>query len=458
MPAVTDADRLTSSPAGVIASSHPSCTEQISVHSLITNRPIKYPIFDANGLLLLAEGSVITTKFKELLRARDITQVRMHDDDVRAATLTEHSDSDKIPEVRFDPELTAKLDRIIESGNLFVANTGDALVEQMNRIGCRGYNRKERERVIGSHRKASAALDGCLQDALRGNPVDGKQLLNTTGQYLTATMSDADCVLSVVLEVGDDTRLSNHCLRMSVLAMAIGIEMGLDEQNTRTLGLCGLLHDWGMVKVPQAIRDAKRILSEGDFVAIKRHPIHTLELLEKVKDLPPIVPLVTYQVHERPDGNGYPRGRRMRETHLFARILGVADAYLALTSPRPYRGALMPYAAMECLITQASQRCFDPGVVKALLQIMSLFPIGSYVVLSNGTVARVLRRSGSEYGKPIVQIVAGPDGTKVPESDETATYDLSTSSDLHVVQALPTPGEHQLALSPELVTIKREPV
>ena len=124
-----------------------SRTEAISVHCLITNRPIRFPIYDANRLLLLAEGSLITTKFRELLRARNITQVRLHDEDVRAVTLTEQFASGTLPEVGFDNDLTAKLHRIIESGNLLVANSGDALIDQMNRCGCRGYNREERERV-----------------------------------------------------------------------------------------------------------------------------------------------------------------------------------------------------------------------------------------------------------------------------------------------------------------------
>ena len=431
--------------------------EAVAVQHLITNRPVKFPIHDTDGLLLLAEGSLLTTRLKAHLRARNISEVLLHPEDVQTVTLAEHSVSEDALQGGFDTELTAKLDRIIESGSLFVSNSGPALADQMSRRGCTGYERGERDHIADVHREVRKALDGCLQDALRGKSVDGKKFLNTTGQYLTAMMSDADCVLSAVLEV-DDSELSDHCLQMSLLGMAIGIEIGLDDENTRTLGLCGLLHDWGMVRVPEAIRQAKHVLSDAEFVAIKRHPIHALDMLEKVTGISSTVPLAAYQVHERLDGSGYPRGRRQHETHIFARILGVADAYLALTSPRPYRPALMPYAAMECLITQSSQGSFDPKIVKALLQIMSLFPIGSYVVLNDGSVARVLRRSGSEYGTPVVQIVTRQDGTKVPADDENAIYNLANSTDLHVVQALPAPNKNQIGLRPEIVKIHREPV
>ncbi|MBC8351411.1 MAG: HD domain-containing protein [Planctomycetes bacterium] len=457
---VTDAAPDADTVRGVDAQSAPDQvrTEAVPVQSLITNRPIKFPIYDTGGLLLLAEGSLITTKFKELLRARGVAEVLLHEEDVQSVTLAGHAISSKSPHPGFDTELTAKLDQIIESGNLFVANSGEALVNQMISRGCRGYDREERDRVVDVHRDASAALDECIQDALRGKSVDCKQLMDTTGQYLTAMMSDADCVLSVVMEVGDDTILADHCLQMSMLGMAIGIEMGLDDENSRTLGLCGLLHDWGMVRVPESIRNATHILSDGDFVAIKKHPIHALEMLEKITGIPSTVPLAAYQVHERPNGTGYPRARRQHETHVFARILGVADAYLALTTARPYRHALMPYAAMECLITQASQNCFDPKIVKSLIQIMALFPIGSYVVLNDGSVARVLRRSGKEYGRPIVQLLKRQDGSELAEDDESAIVNLAETTSLHVVQALPTPGATQIALSPEIVKINRDPI
>ena len=89
---------------------------------------------------------------------------------------------------------------------------------------------------------------------------------------------------------------------------------------------------------------------------------------------------------------------------------------------------------------------------------MALFPIGSYVVLSDGSAARVLRRSGKEYGQPVVQVVTGPDGTKVSAENESAIHDLAESLDLQVVQALPTPGQDQIGLSPDVVNVNREPV
>ena len=425
----------------------------VSVKQLITGRRIRCPINDKSGVLLLATGSLITAKFKAHLRARGITDVEVQDEDVEQVTLSGVAEESP-PLLRVDSELTDKLDEMIENGKLFVANAGDAFANEMVFQGCKAYDDEARQKIVDTHAKASESLDFLIRDALRGATVEGEELLSTAGSYLTAMMADADCVLDTVLEVGRDVNLSNHCLRLALTGMAIGIELGLNEEHLKTLGLSGLVHDWGMIQVSEEVRNAPRLLAAADFVAIERHPIYSLEMLENVKGLPSEVPLVAYQVHERADGSGYPRNRTESRTHMFARILGVADVYLALTSPRPHRKALMPYSAMECIVRQASRGVFDRNVVRALLHAMTLFPIGSYVVLNDASVARVLRRSGKDFGQPIVQRISSCDGSEIEDSSD-AIIDLASSEQLEIIQALPTPGMDEAEFTEEVLSPKR---
>jgi hypothetical protein len=121
----------------------------------------------------------------------------------------------------------------------------------------------------------------------------------------------------------------------------------------------------------------------------------------------------------------------------------VADIFTALRSPRPYRAPLMPYAAMECLIRQAREHYVEPDVVRALLRIQSLFPLGSFVTLSDGSVARVLRSNRDDYTRPVVQRVQESNG-KFSQPQEGVLIDLR-SSPLTIRQALPTPGTKEVA-------------
>jgi hypothetical protein len=178
--------------------------------------------------------------------------------------------------------------------------------------------------------------------------------------------------------------------------------------------------------------------------------MYTLRLLEKLCGIPGVVPVVAYQVHECPNGSGYPQGRPRDRIHIMARILSVSDRYDALVSPRPFRPPLTPYAAMECLLRQAASGDVDPDVVRALLMVQSLFPIGSYVTLSDGSTARVLRRNGDKFSHPIVRIIKDSEGKDVPENSALAIIDLSAAG-LNVVQALPNPGSNAVNLTPQIL-------
>ncbi|MCA9099329.1 MAG: hypothetical protein KDA36_13125, partial [Planctomycetaceae bacterium] len=278
---------------------------------------------------------------------------------------------------------------------------------------------------------------------LKGGRVDGAGIAGMTANFLSDLTSDTDSLMSVAFEARSDAALADDSLKTSMYGMAIALEMGLDAENIRKIGLIGIVQNWGMVRVPKAIRYCERSLTDKEFLEIKRHPIYTLEMLEKISGFSAVVPLVAYQMHEQINGRGYPRGRSGKSIHQYARILQVADAYVAMTSPRPYRQPLMPYVAMSSLLGYTKIRKFDPEVVRAFLLTMALFPIGSVVVLEDSRVAVVYRRNGNNYNQPIVKILQNPDGTLADPNDPAAIVDLSEAG-IQVVQALPTPGRNEL--------------
>jgi hypothetical protein len=143
--------------------------------------------------------------------------------------------------------------------------------------------------------------------------------------------------------------------------------------------------------------------------------------------------MVAYQMHERCDGSGYPRGHKGIHIHRLAKIAAVADVFVALVSPRPHRAPLMPYIAMETVLRDGTDGLYDASVVRGLLNTVSLFPLGSFVALNDRREARALRARGAAYHKPVVEVWnAGARNTEV--------IDLSEHKDLKVVRALATPS------------------
>ncbi|QDV50813.1 HD-GYP domain-containing protein [Gimesia fumaroli] len=427
-------------------------TVSIRVEDLIVGRKINNPIYDSNGVLLLAAGSVVNSRFKQLLRDRNMPDVNIHNQDAAAVSLSAAFSGDSALDPGqgiFSTELTEKLDKLIESGSMFVANTGPAVRDSMVIHGCKGYDQEHREKLFEQQQEFGESLDGMMRGALNGDVPKGSEIAGMAASYLTQLTADADSVISAAAEAGKDETLSQHCLQMSLLGMAIGTELNLDETNVRNIGLCGLVHDWGMVRVQDKIGSWRRKLNPIDRMEVQKHPIFSLEMLEDVAGIPSVVPVVCYQVHEQPNGLGYPRNRTQNMIHMFARILNVAHCYVSLTTSREDRPALMPYAAMEYLLRQTNDKTIDSAPMRALLNLLSLFPVGSFVTLTDGSAARVIRRNQNLYTSPIVQIIQTADGKAADPMDPDNILDLNKSHH-EIDQALPTPGKDEIDLSSEL--------
>lgn len=133
-----------------------------------------------------------------------------------------------------------------------------------------------------------------------------------------------------------------HSLNVCLLAINVAAAYGYSEKQVLEIGMGALVHDMGMLLVPEAIRLKKGRLSEDEWYEIRKHPIVALHLLQKLKNLPERIPYIAYQVHERENATGYPRRHGSPNIHRFAKMVEVADIYEALTSPRPHRPAYLP--------------------------------------------------------------------------------------------------------------------
>lgn len=421
----------------------------VGVDELIVGRPLKFPVHDEQGVLLLAEGQLITAEFKNKLKAHRVNSVKLNSDDANRVTLRQVTSPSAPLAVAIDTELAKKIDAVIDGGLVTVTNKGPAVKGSIVYLGRKAYDKAQRKELLSQHEKNGDALGQLMTEALHGNCLDGTCVSMMAAEYLKQMTTDVDNTLTSTSDLMKDESIIARSVEVSLLAMALGVEMGLDATNIRDIGITGLVHDWGMMKVPEVIRKYDRKLSPVEQIEIKKHPIHSLEMLQRVSSLPSIVSVVAYQVHERVNGKGYPRGRRGNSIHLFARILQTADTYVALTSNRTYRQALMPYAAMECLVRMAKDRLVCPDVMKAMLKVMCLFPLNSFVQLTDGSIAKVLRRNHDHYTQPIVQRIQTAEGEPVDAMDLANILDLKDNP-IQVRQALPTPGKTEVGLTAEI--------
>jgi HD-GYP domain-containing protein (c-di-GMP phosphodiesterase class II) len=211
-----------------------------------------------------------------------------------------------------------------------------------------------------------------------------------------------------ILKVMQTTALSQnyliqHSVRSTVLALVLGSFLKLPPHRLIELGVATVLHEIGMVKLPPQLYMAQRQLTDVERKSITTHPILSYNIL-KEKEFPLAICLAALEHHERLNGSGYPRALQADKISLYARIIMVACSYDAVTASRPYKEAKDGYSGMLDILKNAGKQ-YDETVIKALVFSMSIFPIGTFVLLSNGKKALVLDVGAANPRFPIVQVV-----------------------------------------------------
>jgi diguanylate cyclase (GGDEF)-like protein len=159
--------------------------------------------------------------------------------------------------------------------------------------------------------------------------------------------------------------MADHAYKVQYYAILIAKEMELSQRVIKRIQIASMLHDIGMIAIPDAVLLNPNKLDEQQLQIIRRHPLLSVRIMEGMEFLEQEIPAVRYH-HERYDGKGYPEGISGPDIPLTARILTVADAFDAMTSARTFRKAMTCEDALKEL-QQESGKQFDPDVVKAFL-------------------------------------------------------------------------------------------
>jgi HD-GYP domain-containing protein (c-di-GMP phosphodiesterase class II) len=201
--------------------------------------------------------------------------------------------------------------------------------------------------------------------------------------------------------------LRAHTANTAIMALALGVEAGLDDAELRLLGFCAMAHDIGMTEYSSLYNRADR-LGEKEFSEMALHAEAGVAKLDRIVDLDYKLKErarhIVLQTHERSDGSGYPDRLSDEEIDPLAQYISIADVYEAMTHPRAWRDAINPPEAVKELVEKEGHG-FNARAVKALIAAVSIYPPGSLVALSSGEIARVIRVTKGFLTKPLVEIL-----------------------------------------------------
>lgn len=186
----------------------------------------------------------------------------------------------------------------------------------------------------------------------------------------TDDLESADSViLSLALTIeARDPYTGGHCERLARYGVALAAHLGLDEEQRIALHRGGFLHDVGKVGVPDAVLLKCGPLTPDERATMERHPVIGDALCGEMRSLEAVRPIVRHH-HERADGTGYPDHLRGAAIPLLASVIGVVDAYDAMTTARPYKTAGSPEAACRGLLEDVAKGWKDAALVAGFVQL-----------------------------------------------------------------------------------------
>jgi HD-GYP domain-containing protein (c-di-GMP phosphodiesterase class II) len=202
--------------------------------------------------------------------------------------------------------------------------------------------------------------------------------------------------------VQEENQLVSHTVRSTIIAIIIGTNLKLQNYRLIEVGVAALLHEVGMIKLPQDTYASKRALTDQERKLLYAHPILGYNIL-KGFDFPLVICLGALEHHERENGTGYPQRKTGAKISLYAKIIAVACSYEAILSSRPHKDAKDGHTGiMELLKNEGKQ--YDDTIVRALVYSLSIYPIGLYVLLANGKKGQVIDVNPENPRCPIVEV------------------------------------------------------
>lgn len=384
----------------------------VSLSALPLGAKLGSAIRGDGNLKLLGEGVAITPQLLESLRKRGVSSVVVSNSDMgriqafkpQGSARTALADRQGV-QVAARNDLSEALDSAAAKVPAVIVPSENPFSGRIKRPGAVAYDTdfsshlaEQNETNVNGVGEMITACAGGAADAIAA----AEQMVNST---LGSVTEDLDAFVCLGGNPFATPYPSRHSLHSAMLSTALGSALGLDEPQLKELATGCLIHDIGMLSVDPKLTTSKKQLTPEEFAQVAVHPVKTLELIERYADhLPLGTRMVAYQIHERNNGSGYPRGRTAAEIHPLARIAAVADAYTALVTPRPHRPGMLPYFAVEKLLKDVRDGLLDADVVRALLNTVGLFPIGSYVAVGEEYVGRVIRNNPGSFSKPVVEL------------------------------------------------------
>ena len=251
--------------------------------------------------------------------------------------------------------------------------------------------------------KSKQAVTSMFNEARMGKTVDTAGAQRLVEEISDSVTRNPGALISLArLKTADDYTYM-HSVAVCALMVALSKQLNLDEAQTRSAGIAGLLHDLGKAAMPMDVLNKPGKLTDEEFSIIKGHPEEGYKMLLAGSGVDPVALDVVLHHHEKTDGSGYPKHLKAEEISQFAKMGAVCDVYDAITSNRPYKAGWDPAESLRKM-AEWTKGHFDPVIFQAFVKSLGIYPIGSLVLLSSGRLGIVVEQAEKSLLTPRVKV------------------------------------------------------
>jgi putative nucleotidyltransferase with HDIG domain len=262
---------------------------------------------------------------------------------------------------------------------------------------------QEVERAALICQESKAAVVSMFEEVRMGKAVDvggARQLVEDISDSISR---NPGAIISLArLKTADDYTYM-HSVAVCAMMVALAKQLGLDEAQTRSCGMAGLLHDLGKVAMPVEVLNKPGKLTEAEFDIMKQHPVEGHKMLLAGSGVDPVAIDVVLHHHEKTSGTGYPKGLKGDQISLYSKMGAVCDVYDAITSNRPYKAGWDPAESLRKMAEWANGH-FDLMIFQAFVKSMGIYPVGSLIRLKSGRIGVVMEQSNKSLTTPIIKV------------------------------------------------------
>ncbi len=283
---------------------------------------------------------------------------------------------------------------------------------------------------VQTRQNAISQVRGVYESVRIGKTLDMSKINTSVNAILDEILGSPHILVNLSDIRSYDSYTFAHSVNVCVLSVVLGLKLGLNALQLKELAVGAILHDIGKIAISDQIILKPGPLTSAELEDVQKHCLYGWQLLRHHPDISLLSAHVAYQHHERPNGSGYPRKLKEEQISLYGKIVGVSDAYDAMTSERIYRSGMLPAEALR-VIRQLGGIQFSQEVIDCLFECVAPYPVGSLVTLNSRQVGVVVDINQTERSRPVVRVLYQENGKKTAESFEV---DLSKERYLSIVE------------------------